>query len=278
MANDIERGVGSSSNWESEYSSLKSLSDDTVTTILERKRAFKVGLEVEEYDQRIGHSLSVLKTGIGKLEHSLSRAEESGGRDSAELRRWEQAILELSKQYDRLDYMARGDEDNVGAARKELFTPPQRPISQPKASRPKNQGVRFQDDAGESSDAVELNNGELMTLQQRIMDDQDTHLDLLAESIARQKQLGMQIGEELDLHVDLLEETDQRVDSTTRRLQSAGRRLGEVTKAAASSNRGYDVNGTRSVIRYAMSAVSLKPACRLASSLFIILHMKAHRY
>ncbi|KAJ3055033.1 hypothetical protein HK097_011669 [Rhizophlyctis rosea] len=236
MANDIER-ASASSGWDSEHFSLKSLSDDTLASILERKRAFKVGLGVEEYDKRIRANLSLVKSGIAKLETELSRAEEAGGRDAAELRRWEEAILELSKQYDRLEFMARGEDDDISSARKELFTPPKPSPNSSRTFKGKNQSVRFQDEE-QPSDNADLDSGELMTLQQRIMDDQDAHLDLLAESISRQKQLGMQIGEELDLHVDLLEETDARVDSTTRRLQSAGRRLGEVTKAAASSNRG----------------------------------------
>ena len=56
-----------------------------------------------------------------------------------------------------------------------------------------------------------LNENELLQLQNRIIDDQDSRLDQLSETIQRQKNLGILIGNELDLHVDLLEETENAV-------------------------------------------------------------------
>ncbi|KAN0061198.1 hypothetical protein ACQY0O_006933 [Thecaphora frezii] len=54
---------------------------------------------------------------------------------------------------------------------------------------------------------------------------QDTHLDHLSASIARQQQLSLQMGDELDLHHELLEDFDQQADRTGLRIGGASRRL-----------------------------------------------------
>eukprot|EP00842_Homolaphlyctis_polyrhiza_P001954 jgi/Hompol1/275/HPOL_002468-RA len=71
-----------------------------------------------------------------------------------------------------------------------------------------------------------LTNQEVVQLQTRIMDQQDSQLDQLHETVTRQKLIGLEIGNELDMHVDLLQQTDQLVDNTQQRLTSADRRLG----------------------------------------------------
>ncbi|KND03778.1 uncharacterized protein SPPG_01235 [Spizellomyces punctatus DAOM BR117] len=215
--------------WEKERATLTSLGEDTIGCILERKHAAKFGVSTEELDERIQKNLSVLKSGIGKLEQSLSDAEESTGRDKSELRRWEEAILQLSKQYDRIEAMARGEETM------NLFT--QRNSPRNKGG---NKAVRFTDPVEATMDE-ELSNGESLHLQQRIMDEQDAQLDELSETIARQKHIGLLINEELDLHVDLLEETEGRVDSTSRRLRGAGRRLEQVLQSSVRNSRGTTI-------------------------------------
>ncbi|KAJ3286521.1 hypothetical protein HK104_008990 [Borealophlyctis nickersoniae] len=239
--NDLERAAKSSFSWETEEATLKSLGDDTLAIVLERKRALKAGVALSDYDKRIKDSLGVLKAGIGQLEQRLSEAEDTGGRNATDLRRWEEAILQLSKQYDRLEFMVRAEDEDNPSARRELFTPP--PRAQPSGSSRKDKSVRFTSSSEEDGDGsgLELQSGEMLTLQKRIIDDQDAQLDLLSETISRQKQLGMMISDELDLHVDLLEETEERVDATGERLRGAGRRLGDVSKAAASSSRGTTV-------------------------------------
>jgi syntaxin 8 len=69
-------------------------------------------------------------------------------------------------------------------------------------------------------------------------EDQDTHLDVLSESIRRQKEIGMQIGDELELHIDLLDQTEADVDNSQDRLGAAGRRLRSVHEISKSANSG----------------------------------------
>ena len=81
---------------------------------------------------------------------------------------------------------------------------------------------------------------EMLQTQRQMMDQQDVHLDHLAQSIGRQRDLSLQINEELDVHHGLLEEMDEELDRTGNRLSQARRRLDRVARGArensASSN------------------------------------------
>ncbi|KAI9454197.1 syntaxin-like protein [Russula earlei] len=68
--------------------------------------------------------------------------------------------------------------------------------------------------------------------QQRLIDDQDAHLDTLSRSITRQHDLSMQINDELETHTGLLEELDYDLDDTGNRLGRARQRLGRVASSA----------------------------------------------
>ncbi|KAH9960611.1 hypothetical protein BC827DRAFT_1206702 [Russula dissimulans] len=72
----------------------------------------------------------------------------------------------------------------------------------------------------------------LLREQQRLMDDQDVHLDSLSRSITRQHDLSMQINDELEVHTGLLEELDHDLDDTGHRLGRARQRLGRVASGA----------------------------------------------
>ncbi|TPX61204.1 hypothetical protein PhCBS80983_g01296 [Powellomyces hirtus] len=235
MPSDLETGPlspGGSTNpaWESERFTLEILGEDISTLILEKKHAVRTGVSVGDLDSRIRRNLQTFRDGIEKLEQSLSEAEESSGRGTSDLRRWEEAVLKLSQQYDRLELMARGEDGDHALARKQLLA------RSSSATTKGGKAVRFVEplDDGDGSEDV----GGALQLQQRIMDDQDTQLDELSATIGRQKQIGILINDELDLHVDLLEETEERVDSTHRRLQGAGRRLEQVLLSSARNSKG----------------------------------------
>ena len=75
-------------------------------------------------------------------------------------------------------------------------------------------------------------NEEVLQMQQQMMNDQDVHLDLLSQSINRQRDLSLQINDELDVHTGLLEELDHELDHTGSRLSRARRGLDRVAKGA----------------------------------------------
>ncbi|KAJ3092416.1 hypothetical protein HK102_007613 [Quaeritorhiza haematococci] len=200
-------------------------------------------------------------------------------RKPAELKAWEEAILNLSKQYDRVEAMARSDEENGSAARQQLLSTstsvtstirtkrsnqnltttittktslsasasasgPILPLSSSKAGLdPASKAVRFAEpvvskDTGVDDDLEALDGGEMLQMQRRIMEDQDTQLDALGEAISRQKELGLMITDELDLQVELLEQTEDAVDNASSRIRGAGRRLNNIANNSNATDSG----------------------------------------
>ena len=64
--------------------------------------------------------------------------------------------------------------------------------------------------------------------------DQDKGLDLLQESIARQKNMGMAIGNELEDQNEMLDELSEAMDNTDRRLVRETGHVMRVTEKAKS--------------------------------------------
>lgn len=97
---------------------------------------------------------------------------------------------------------------------------------------------RYRDDPRNESegyrDAAEgMDNQQMHTYHNQVMEEQDEHLDRLGESIGRQRELSMQIGDELDSHVAMLDEVDELVDRHQSRLDRAKKVLGKVARAAS---------------------------------------------
>lgn len=72
----------------------------------------------------------------------------------------------------------------------------------------------------------------MLQTQRQMMDEQDVHLDQLAHSIGRQRDLSLQINDELDVHHGLLQGMDEELDRTNDRLSQARRKLDRVAKGA----------------------------------------------
>ncbi|XXG97558.1 hypothetical protein Hte_003863 [Hypoxylon texense] len=93
------------------------------------------------------------------------------------------------------------------------------------------------DDAGmgyrDSADG--MTNTQIHAYHQEILDQQDAQLDALGASIARQRELSMQIGDELDEHVAMLDDVDGAVDRHQGRLDRARRQVGRISRAAGES-------------------------------------------
>jgi len=67
-------------------------------------------------------------------------------------------------------------------------------------------------------------------MQQQMMTEQDAHLDVLSQSINRQRDISIHIGSELEVHDGLLQDLDGHLDQTGGRLGSARRRLDQVAR------------------------------------------------
>ncbi|KAF9978175.1 hypothetical protein BGZ73_003556 [Actinomortierella ambigua] len=199
---------------------LSLLGDSTLVTIYERNRCKANGLGHESQDKTINKNLSRLKEGIQELEADLSRSEEEGALSSKELKEREDTLISLQQQVEKLEALFQ-DQDNSNA--REILMG----RTQTTVTRTSTRTVRFSDTVVETDD---LDNTQMLQLQQRIVEDQDAHLDRLSESLGRQQEVGLMIGEELDSHVVLLDESEHLVDRTAQRLGHAGKRLANVVR------------------------------------------------
>ncbi|KAH8677526.1 v-SNARE [Xylariales sp. PMI_506] len=99
-------------------------------------------------------------------------------------------------------------------------------------------GTRYRDDPDSAGyrDDIEgqgMTNTQIHAYHQQILDQQDAQLDALGASIARQRELSMQIGDELDDQVAMLDEVDGAVDRHQGRLDRARRQVGKITRTAS---------------------------------------------
>ncbi|ORX89773.1 hypothetical protein K493DRAFT_340407 [Basidiobolus meristosporus CBS 931.73] len=186
---------------------LNALAENTLMLIHERNRNQNLGLNYQQQEQTIRKNLERLKEGIVQLEQELSQDEEAGV-SSLVLKQKEDKVIKLSEQHERLEALLSGDRSE--RARDLLLGSRPSKISKWETS--------VQIDDG-------LENGPMLQLQERILDEQDRSLDQLSEAVGRQRELGLLITDELDRHIELLDETDQAIDSSQRRLNSARKRL-----------------------------------------------------
>ncbi len=89
---------------------------------------------------------------------------------------------------------------------------------------------------GETADTVDKDNADLLQMQNQIMQQQDQGLDLLAQTIARQKELGQTINRELDEQMPLLDRLGDHVDSTTDNVQRETKRVIKLTRKQAAGS------------------------------------------
>ncbi|KAI8980384.1 hypothetical protein BDB01DRAFT_796223 [Pilobolus umbonatus] len=189
------------------YNRLDLLADNTLSTIYERNRLKGLKLNVDKYNNTVNRNLTQLREGLGLLEQQLSTQEQTGTKDTQSE---EDRLIQLQVKVDRLDGLVNHQSDEQTRA-----------LLLSKQSTSKS--VKFQ-----SMDPSQMESGQLLQLQQRIIDDQDEDLDKLSSAIKRQRELGIMIGDELEMHAEIIDETDTMVDRTDERLRKARKRLDHV--------------------------------------------------
>ncbi|KAJ7489432.1 syntaxin-like protein [Mycena latifolia] len=203
---------------------LTSISTQTLSLLLERQRMQTLPSYSSEANDvptqpnnlhlsQITQNLNSLRAGILSLEAREGRSE---------------AVGLLRNQHERMRAMlgAREDDgveslDPVRPPAKLIPTPPSEPVYTP-----------YTDDPEAGPD-------EMLQTQRQLMDQQDSHLDLLSHSINRQRDISLQINDELDVHTGLLEELDTDFNHTETLLGGARRRLDRVAQGA--KNNGSSV-------------------------------------
>ncbi|CEP18200.1 hypothetical protein [Parasitella parasitica] len=185
---------------------LNVLADNTLTIIFEKKKLKDLKLNVDKYEANIDENLTQLREGIRVLEKQLSDEEQTSLRDT---KAEENKLIQLQVKVGELDKFL-GNQDAMTA--REILL-----------GNKKNSSVRFT--SVDMDQTQDMENGHILQLQQRIMDDQDQDLDHLSDAIRRQRELGLLIGDELETHAQLIDETEEMVDRTDERLRQAKKKL-----------------------------------------------------
>jgi len=82
----------------------------------------------------------------------------------------------------------------------------------------------------ETDETRQLDNGQLLQLQKSQMGQQEEHLDLLSQSLNRQKEIGVTINTELDVHTKLLDDMDTKVHKTQAGIERERRHMEGVSE------------------------------------------------
>ncbi|KAL6056930.1 Syntaxin [Balamuthia mandrillaris] len=87
----------------------------------------------------------------------------------------------------------------------------------------------------ETEETRDLDNRGLLSLQEQKMREQDKLLDMLGESVDRQKEIAIGIGQEVDEHNALLDDLDHEVERTNSRVQRATNRVTRISKKSSTT-------------------------------------------
>lgn len=109
-------------------------------------------------------------------------------------------------------------------------------------------GGRYRDDPAaptDDSDAMGFvpeaaaldSNRQIHAYHAQILSQQDSQLDALGQSIARQRELSLRMGDELDDQVAMLDEADGHVERHQGRLERARRQVDRIARASGADGR-----------------------------------------
>lgn len=250
------------------------LADHIKLSLLERQRAQSLEIGGASNDGHISRSLDQFKDGLAALETELKRLEEAGDEDGAlnisdSLPGLRKQYGDLTSQFH--GFSSPSTTDTLTHANDPSLNPDfehatQKAPASGSSLRPKNaqsvsKTVRFSDNPSDNprspdleaqlfgsryrdnpddtmgyrDEANELNNVQIHAYHQQVLEQQDEQLDRLGASIARQRELSMQIGDELDDHVAMLDDVDVAVDRHQGRLDRAKRQVNKISRAAGES-------------------------------------------
>lgn len=229
------------------------LSDHIKLSLLERQRAITLDLEPHKQDAHISRSLEQLREGLEALEADQAP---SANDDLSGLRA---QCSDLSAQF-------RGEEPpstnltypndaslqpDFAAARSRPSNPRSSSLRKQRQASEANKSVRFRDepdaqenanraalfqdqqryrDEPDAPDHADLDNTQIHTYHKQVIREQDEQLNVLGQSIGRQRMLGIQMGDELDEQNELLTDVESGVDRHVSTLERARKRLGNVAR------------------------------------------------
>ncbi|KAJ7054065.1 hypothetical protein C8F01DRAFT_493292 [Mycena amicta] len=207
---------------------LTSISTQTLSLLLERQRFQTLPVYSSDPPPTAPNNLAQITQNLDALRTGILALEAKDGRSDA--------LTLLRNQHERMRGMlGPGEDAGVESIEPErAHQPPQTKLipSPP----PETVFTPYTDDP-------EAGPEQMLQTQRLMMDQQDSHLDLLSHSINRQRDISMQINDELDVHTGLLEELDTDLGNTENMLSGARRRLDRVAKGAKNNGSAVTIGG-----------------------------------
>eukprot|EP00039_Didymoeca_costata_P018243 m.332721 g.332721 ORF g.332721 m.332721 type:complete len:238 (+) comp16995_c0_seq1:125-838(+) len=215
-----------SGKWLSDYDTASSKADEATAAINERDRLARLGQNTAKATSLVRRLLNELAMLLQGLEDQLNTAGNKNHITEAEFSRRQNMVSTLKGRRDDLQSKFSRDDGPRGVndhGRGQLFG----------GRESGDDARRMRRDEPESFRGRDVNG--IMDAQQMVMREQDKGIDLLAESIARQKQMGLRIGNELEDQNEMLDELGEAMDNTDRRLVQETGHVVKVTERAKSS-------------------------------------------
>ncbi|KAF2748119.1 hypothetical protein M011DRAFT_458023 [Sporormia fimetaria CBS 119925] len=231
------------------------LADHIKLSLLERQRAISLNLPSNQQDVQISRSLDSLRSGIGSLESQTADVPDDS--ITSQLPRLRTQLADLTSQFS-----SSTQHGGTSASAAPTLTTPNDPSlsadfaaaqTKPKARQSPPKTVRFsdapssedpnraqlfpyRDDPDDDSSSMpnqdNLDNQQIHAYHKQVLRDQDDQLEVLGQSIGRQRELSMQIGNELDGQALLLDDVEEGVDRHTAQFQRARGRLDRFARKA----------------------------------------------
>ncbi|XP_048411571.1 syntaxin-8 [Stegostoma tigrinum] len=208
--------------WLMKYDSSCHLAQEIAENIHERNRQKTTGGNPSKLNVTIQISLQRLQEQISQLKDSLLRSLSTRQITQFEADRRQNLVDDLLTRHRQLQTSLKNDGTEPDVMRSSLITGDQR-------TGPINPWLME-----ESEETKGLDFHEIKHQQQRIIQEQDAGLEALVTVIARQKQMGQDIGNELDEQNEIIDDLTHLVDKTDSRIQSETRRVKLVDKKSAS--------------------------------------------
>ncbi|KAF1824087.1 snare-domain-containing protein [Dissoconium aciculare CBS 342.82] len=217
------------------------LADRLKLSLLERQHASSRNQDTTQHDARISQTLSQLQAGIAAIETRQTKSDAAEEADS-DLARVRKQYETLQSQFSAMSVETSASEtaDAVqkGTARKQNARFRDEPNTEEEGDpieRANRAALfadqeRYQDEPSTGIDHTSMDNQQIHDHHKQAFRDQDEQLEVLGQSIGRQRLLGIQMGNELDEQNELLDDVERGVDRHTSTLERARRRLGHVAR------------------------------------------------
>jgi syntaxin 8 len=222
---------------------LMLLADRLKLSLLERQHASSRKQDTTQHDARISQTLAQIQTGIIANEERESESNAADGTtlDLGRVRKQYEALqaqfTAVSAATSASDSTApsqsdTGKKQNV-RFRDDPDAPEEDPVERANRAALFSDREQYQDEP--SIDQTGMDNQQIHEHHKQVFRDQDEQLDVLGQSIGRQRLLGIQMGDELDEQNVLLDDVERGVDRHTSTLERARKRLGNVARKSKGS-------------------------------------------